>query len=190
MRAAYEKLTIQIGQQLASTDTHKQQLIYLINCFDTVLGALVQCKIENADRKRFQKLVNENMDQYVDLELKQYFGKLITYVNTVEPAIAAISDMNEKKQKVNMKDVEVMAKDFDQNWKNALSTIHVDATRNFGNLLCGKEVMKSALVKALTLYTKLVNIVDACYGSSPTRTTIINDQKVMHEFKKFAKDFT
>lgn len=193
MRICMEKLFVQLSQKFTGTtqkETQKMQIVFLLNAYDNVLTTYGQNNVQdNADFKKFQQLLDENVKKYTETELGECFGKLISFVNTTEPLVSKTENQNKNRARVNVVEMETVAKDFEKNWKDGLVFLHSNVTRNFAHLKTGMYILREIFKTLLVYYTKFNNLVHACFTNPPFRTSLIGEQKIMHEIKQYSKDF-
>ena len=174
-----EKLLIQVSNTISpDKNNEKTKYIYLINSYDSIVSTIASAN--SADRNRFQKLLDEVIKEYIEGELHENF-KFIEFVIKTE---SQLEENQSKKPEVN--EIEQLAKEFDKNWKNGLTCIHSNITRNFSNLKIGKEIMKEVVTKMLIYYNMFSKIVTMLY---PQKSNLLNDQRIMVELKKLTKEF-
>lgn len=183
LRVAVEKLLIEISKLIESP---KLKLVYLVNCYEQVTSTIAIPN--NNDYKRFQKLIDDCIKNYVELELAEHFSKFISFVTLVEPQVSN-SNNADSKPKVSTQEMEEHAKEFEKKSKDGLLKIHAEITRNFPNLDFGKKVLQAVMTRMLVYYNLFMKIVNTCYPNTPQRANLLNDQRILGEFKKLTKEF-
>ncbi|KAJ3049398.1 Vacuolar protein sorting-associated protein 52, partial [Quaeritorhiza haematococci] len=104
----------------------KNRLVFLINNYDLVLTILGEHNIVTfeAEKRYFNSLLDNKTAEYVEEELKPYFGNLIAFVNQVE-----LLGGGELKS-VDAARFEKLATDFNTAWKPSLNSINASVIQS------------------------------------------------------------
>lgn len=160
-------------------------LVFLINSYDIILNSFVQNNLDVPDAKAVLAQFESKIGVYMDLELSQCYGKLIRFVKKTEPLMSRSANHMQNRSSVNSAEMEELAKDFERNWLAGIEHINSNITKNFSNLKTGMIILKQTMIKLLETYTKFTNIVYMCYANPPFRSSLIGNQRILHEMRKF-----
>ncbi|KAL9645215.1 hypothetical protein ABK040_002416 [Willaertia magna] len=208
LRTAITKQLFAIADKLYSSKPKKQQ-IFLINSFDIIVNQFIQSKIElNPDGIAISKLLNKQVSAYIEEELSECYARMIRFIRETEPKLGAISntpptndstntnnnnDSNinyvQNRAKVDCAEMEDLAKDFERNWKQGISHINTNILQNFSNFNTGKEILNKTFTQLLLYYNRFTKIVSLCYNNPPFRSSLISNQKIYFEYRKYNQDF-
>jgi hypothetical protein len=67
----------------------KEKSIFLVNNYDLILSVFHDRRIVSEETIKFEKLLGEQREKFVEEELMTHFGKMITFVRQYEPLILA-----------------------------------------------------------------------------------------------------
>nr|CAG4707666.1 unnamed protein product [Naegleria fowleri] len=199
LREAVTKQLALVSEKMYGTKAKKIQ-VFLINAYDLILNHFILSKIDvNADGTAISKLLNVQVSAYIEEELTECYAGLISFVKQTEPKLGNVNSKNDgdanknfiqNRTKVDVAEMEKLAKDFDKNWKQGISHINSNILQNFSNFNTGKEILNKTFTQLLLYYSRFTNIVSACYGDNPPfRSSLITPTKIQYEYKKYIQDF-
>ncbi|XP_014228364.1 vacuolar protein sorting-associated protein 52 homolog [Trichogramma pretiosum] len=159
-----------------------QQLIFLINNYDLVLGVLMERTRDNSkEAESFKEQLNARSTEYVEEILSPHFGGIIQLVKEFEALI-------EKGQAEDLKRQESKAlslvQSFTNNWKRALEEINRDVLKSFPSLILGTSLVQRAMTQLVQYYHRFHKILPA-----NVRPQLTNIHHIMIEIKKYKTSY-
>lgn len=156
----------------------KDQLIYLINNCDIVLGVLVERTKDNSkEANAFREQLNLRSGEFVEEILQPHFGGMIQFVKDCEVMV-------EKEQIEELKRQErrslALVTSFTANWKKALEEINREILISFPSLLTGSTILQLALHQLVQYYHRFNKLL-----TPNVRTQLVNIHVIMVEIKKY-----
>lgn len=158
--------------------SRKEQLIYLINNYDVVLGILMERTRDNSkEAEVFRELLSNRSTEYVEEILAPHFGGLIQFVKECEQLL-------EKQQQGEVRNQERrslgLVTSFSANWKRALEEINKEVLLSFPSLLTGQTLLQLALASLVQYYHRFHKLL-----SPNAKTQLVNSHVLMIEIKKY-----
>ncbi|KAJ8687723.1 hypothetical protein QAD02_023517 [Eretmocerus hayati] len=155
-----------------------QQLVFLINNYDLVLGVLMERTKDNSkEAESFREQLNARSAEYVEEILSPHFGGIIQLVKECEVLI-------EKGQLEDLKRQEGKAlglvQSFTNTWKRALEEINREVLKSFPSLLLGNSLVQRAMTQLVQYYHRFHKILPA-----NVRPQLTNIHHIMVEIKKY-----
>ncbi|XP_015114891.1 vacuolar protein sorting-associated protein 52 homolog [Diachasma alloeum] len=159
-----------------------QQLVFLINNYDLVLGVLMERTRDNSkEAESFREQLNSRSSEYVEEVLSPHFGGIIQLVKESEA-------MMEKGLTEDLKRTEPRALDlvqsFTNNWKRSLEEINREVLKSFPNLVLGAALVQRAMTQLVQYYNRLHKILPA-----NARAQLTNIHHIMVEIKKYKTNY-
>ncbi|XP_072749370.1 vacuolar protein sorting-associated protein 52 homolog [Anoplolepis gracilipes] len=159
-----------------------QQLIFLINNYDLVLGVLMERTRDNSkEAESFREQLNARSSEFVEEVLSPHFGGIIQLIKESEALI-------EKGQADDLKRHEgkalALVQSFTNNWKRALEEIHRQVLNSFPNLVLGGALVQRAMTQLVQYYHRLHKILPP-----NARTQLTNIHHIMVEIKKYKTNY-
>ncbi|XP_053985995.1 vacuolar protein sorting-associated protein 52 homolog [Hylaeus anthracinus] len=155
-----------------------EQLVFLINNYDLVLGVLMERTRDNSkEAESFRDQLNARSAEYVEEVLNPYFGGIIQLVKESEVLI-------EKGQTEDLKKQEGKAlglvQSFTNNWKRALEEINREVLNSFPSLVLGTALVQRAMTQLVQYYHRFHNTLPL-----NARTQLTNIHHIKVEIKKY-----
>ncbi|XP_003705329.1 vacuolar protein sorting 52 [Megachile rotundata] len=159
-----------------------QQLVFLINNYDLVLGVLMERTRDNSkEAESFRDQLNARSSEYVEEILSPYFGGIIQLVKESEA-------LTEKDQTDDLKRQEgkalALVQSFTNNWKRALEEINREVLKSFPSLVLGTALFQRAMTQLVQYYNRLHKILPP-----NARTQLTNIHHIMREIKKYKTNY-
>lgn len=156
----------------------KEQLIYLINNYDMVLGVIMERTKDNSkEAENFREQLTLRSGEYVEEILQPHFGGMIQFVREGEAFL-------EKEQIDELKRQErrslALVTSFTANWKKALEDINREILISFPSLLTGSSLLQLAISKLVQYYDRFNKLL-----TPNARTQLVNIHCIMVEIKKY-----
>ncbi|KAJ6241631.1 vacuolar protein sorting-associated protein [Anaeramoeba flamelloides] len=191
LRTEMETYLSKYASQLIDT---KSQTLFLINNYDLILSVLSKNEIISAETQRFELLLEEQHEIYIEEVLKQYFNDLITFVGKTDAFLFESklekSEREKRKKTINRKQIGKILKNFSKNWRDSINSIYQEIIRDFNNYTNGAKALKRALSQMLRYYTRLTEIIKLIeQNSNNFSNLIVNLSTIMKEVKDICKTF-
>eukprot|EP01080_Neovahlkampfia_damariscottae_P004739 gene4739-8322_t len=177
-------------KSISELNPHKtKKMVYLINSYDIIRMNLIRNKLECSDLSYFKVQLQEIVQQFVQDELKNYFGYLISYVDQTELIVDEKKSIVQNFSKIDSNSLEELIKTFEKNWKQSLGQMHSNMIKFFRNFDMGMEILQNSWSILVDYYDKLHKIVKLCYQNPPFRSSLVSPQFIIYEMRKYVKDF-
>ncbi|KAL3872238.1 hypothetical protein ACJMK2_040174 [Sinanodonta woodiana] len=166
----------------------KEQLIFLINNYDMMLGVITERTTEDSkESESFKELLTARTHEFIEEVLITHFGLMVTFVKDCE---ATIERGNLDGLSREEKRVQQIVRGFNEYWKRALEMINQDVMRAFTNFKNGTQILQGALTQLIQYYHRFQKVLAVGpLKNLPIRNELINIHHVMVEVKKFKPTF-
>ena len=194
-----ERVSILLGQlqrevenfilKMASRfNTPKEQLVFLINNYDMILGVLLErTKEESKESEKIKQQLNKRVHDFVEELLYPHFGLLISFVKDCE---AYLERQDEAALAREEPKVGSIVKGFNADWRRAIEELNREVMNSFTNFKCGNSVQQEALKEIIQYYHRFHKIVlQPPFKANPARAALLNIHQLMVEIKKFKSAF-
>ena len=145
----------------------KHKCTFIISCYNTIIATFEERKIKIDSTTNYVDSFEKTIKNYVEEELKEFFGKLVTMTLQAEPLLANSSSPEEFQKIVSTKELEQISREFFEGWKSNLKKIYDDVTKTFnssdGLALKILKPLFTQLVLHYSVFTQLVGL-----GFSPS----------------------
>eukprot|EP00455_Lapot_gusevi_P024778 TRINITY_DN2586_c0_g1_i3.p1 TRINITY_DN2586_c0_g1~~TRINITY_DN2586_c0_g1_i3.p1 ORF type:complete len:835 (-),score=226.32 TRINITY_DN2586_c0_g1_i3:20-2524(-) len=209
MRQEVERLCARCATEIA---VPKLQSIFLINNYDFVWNSLKDRGLDCEETQRFGELLDKYIQLYVEEELNEKFGRLLSFVKQTELAFgenkrdgdSEKSDGPEDDGKNGAEDqpslprldnpvVEAIIKGFASTWKDCIEKLQINIIQCFSNhqsglptqFRTGEMVLKRVLYQLLYYYDRFENLVKKHYNTP----ALVNAMVPMHAVKFVVKKY-
>ncbi|XP_066524386.1 vacuolar protein sorting-associated protein 52 homolog [Hoplias malabaricus] len=172
----------------AEFPSRKDQLIFLINNYDMMLGVLMERAADDSKEvEGFQQLLLARTQEFIEEILAPPFGGMITFVKESETLM-------EKGQLDKLKNDEVritqLVRGFSSSWKQSVEAMSQDVMRSFTNFKNGTSIIQGALTQLIQYYHGFHKILSQpTFRSLAVRSELINLHHLMVEVKKHKPNF-
>jgi len=189
---------VDLLRRIANSFRHdKDKLTFLINNYDHVLTIFRERRVDAPrDLDHFEAKLRKDREDFVELELRQPFHKLIDFVNHTEKLYPADlphhapDAANSPSLKLDAALVQTLVRDFAATWKTAIDKIHRDILASFANFLNGMEVLKQVLTQLLLYYTRFQKIVQRAWRRPPAfANDLVPTAVIFEEIRKYSHSF-
>lgn len=172
--------------------TRKEQLIYLINNYDLVLGILMEHTRDNSkEAEAFRDQLSNRSGEYVEEILAPHFGGIINFVRDCEQTTNAstggestkpnLSPDEEAKQE---RRSQALVTQFSANWKKSLEELNREVLLSFPSLVTGSSLLQLALASLVQYYHRFHKLL-----SPNARSQLTNVHVIMVEIKKYKSNY-
>uniref|UniRef100_A0A2H6N5V8 Vps52 C-terminal domain-containing protein n=1 Tax=Micrurus carvalhoi TaxID=3147026 RepID=A0A2H6N5V8_9SAUR len=185
MQTEVEKFVLRVAAEFSS---RTEQLIFLINNYDMMLGVLMERAVEESKEvEGFQQLLNARTQEFIEELLAPGFGGMIAFVKEVE-------GLAERGQLERLRGEEArvtqLVRGFAATWKASVETLSQDVMRSFTNFKNGTTIIQGALTQLIQYYHRFHKVLALPpLKSLPVRSELINIHHLMVEVKKHRPNF-
>ncbi|XP_037398773.1 vacuolar protein sorting-associated protein 52 homolog isoform X2 [Pygocentrus nattereri] len=172
----------------AEFPSRKDQLIFLINNYDMMLGVLMERAADDSKEvEGFQQLLRARTQEFIEEILAPPFGGMITFVKDSEALM-------EKGQLDKLRNDEVritqLVRGFSSTWKQSVEALSQDVMRSFTNFKNGTSIIQGALTQLIQYYHGFHKVLSQpTFRSLAVRSELINLHHLMVEVKKHKPNF-
>ncbi|GLD72066.1 vacuolar protein sorting-associated protein 52 homolog isoform X1 [Lates japonicus] len=172
----------------AEFPSRRDQLIFLINNYDMMLGVLMERAADDSKEvEGFQQLLLARTQEFIEEILSPPFGGMIAFVKEAEALM-------EKGQLDRLKNEEAritqLVRGFSSTWKQSVESMSQDVMRSFTNFKNGTSIIQGALTQLIQYYHGFHKILNQPTSRSlAVRSELINLHHLMVEVKKHKPNF-
>jgi hypothetical protein len=195
LRDEMEKLFLQSAAKLPGT---KSQIILLINNYNPTIKHIKTNRVDSQETTHFKELSASKAKMYVEEELSERFGRLITCVKNTEQLLAHSKGKDPAQIGVNHAAIESVAIHFSRYWKAGIEAINMSVKQSFilrpnDNIpmtatseSTSVEILRQVLIQLVLYYQRFQNIIKTVYKIKPPfAKDMIGIQTIMFEMKKY-----
>ncbi|XP_033763726.1 vacuolar protein sorting-associated protein 52 homolog [Pecten maximus] len=166
----------------------KEQLIFLINNYDMMLGVIMERTTEDSkESESFKELLTGRTSEFIEEVLSPHFGGLISFVKDCEVVLERGHTDSLKHEE---RRVQQIVRGFNNDWKRALEVINGDVMRAFTNFKNGTQILQGALTQLIQYYHRFQKVLSqGPFRNMTIRNELINIHHVMVEVKKYKPTF-
>uniref|UniRef100_A0A8C3J5B0 Vacuolar protein sorting-associated protein 52 homolog n=1 Tax=Calidris pygmaea TaxID=425635 RepID=A0A8C3J5B0_9CHAR len=197
LQVEVENFVLRVAAEFSS---RKEQLIFLINNYDMMLGVLMERAVEESKEvEGFQQLLSARTQEFIEEILSPPFGGMIAFVKEAEALL-------EKGQLERLPwggvltffstpppfpaRVTQLARGFSSTWKASVESLSQDVMRSFSNFKNGTGIIQGALTQLIQYYHRFHKVLaQPPLRSLPARAELINIHHLMVELKKHKPNF-
>ncbi|XP_054663648.1 vacuolar protein sorting-associated protein 52 homolog [Grus americana] len=185
LQVEVENFVLRVAAEFSS---RKEQLIFLINNYDMMLGVLMERAVEESKEvEGFQQLLSARTQEFIEEILSPPFGGMIAFVKEAEALL-------EKGQLERLRGEEArvtqLARGFSATWKASVESLSQDVMRSFSNFKNGTGIIQGALTQLIQYYHRFHKVLaQPPLRSLPARADLINIHHLMVELKKHKPNF-
>ncbi|KAF0695048.1 Aste57867_14106 [Aphanomyces stellatus] len=181
MAALREALVELLGKLAEGHKTAKDKSVFLINNFDLVVSVVQERKITSDETAKFDDLLVQQREKFVEEELLCWYGSLILFVQQTEA---------KKPESLDPSKVEKIVKEFNAHWKAGIEKMNANIMKYFSNFRNGMEILKQVLTQLLLYYTRFIDLVKKGWARPPSFSNdIVTTQEILYEIKKYSRSF-
>ncbi|XP_055382614.1 vacuolar protein sorting-associated protein 52 homolog [Condylostylus longicornis] len=160
----------------------KEQLIYLINNYDLVLGILMEHTRDNSkEAECFREQLTSRSSEYIEEILAPHFGGIIQFVKEHEHFLE--KEQLEELKKQERKSLALVAH-FSGSWKKSLEELNREVLLSFPSLLTGSQLLQLALASLVQYYHRFNKLL-----TPNARSQLTNIHVIMVEIKKYKSNY-
>ncbi|CRL01398.1 CLUMA_CG014478, isoform A [Clunio marinus] len=156
----------------------KEQLIYLINNYDLILGILMERTRDNTkEAESFREQLSARSNEYVEEILSPHMGGIIHFVKECEKESSEDLKRQERRSLA-------LVTSFSSNWKKAIEDLNREVLLSFPSLVTGQSLLQLALAQLVQYYNRFHKLL------TPTaRAQLVNIHVIMVEIKKYKSSY-
>ncbi|KAM3846363.1 vacuolar protein sorting-associated protein 52 homolog isoform 4-T5 [Vipera latastei] len=185
LQTEVENFVLRVAAEFSS---RTEQLIFLINNYDMMLGVLMERAVEESKEvEGFQQLLNARTQEFIEELLAPGFGGMIAFVKEVE-------GLSERGQLERLRGEEArvtqLVRGFAATWKASVETLSQDVMRSFTNFKNGTTIIQGALTQLIQYYHRFHKVLALPpLKGLGVRSELINIHHLMVEVKKHRPNF-
>ncbi|KAL5011476.1 hypothetical protein ScPMuIL_010027 [Solemya velum] len=166
----------------------REQLIFLINNYDMMLGVLMERTNEDStESQSFKDLLTARTQEFVEEILAPHFGGLISFVKDMEMVLERGHGESYRGEE---RRVQQIVRGFNNDWKKALEVINQDVMRAFTNFKNGTQILQGGLTQLIQYYHRFQKVLSQSpFRQMQIRNELINIHHIMVEVKKYKPTF-
>lgn len=162
--------------------SRKDQLIYLINNYDLVLGVLMEHTRDNSkEAEAFREQLTVKSAEYVEEILSPHFGGIIQFIKDCEPYLE--KEQTEELKRQERRSLALVAT-FSANWKKSLEELNREVLLSFPSLVTGSHLLQLALASLVQYYHRFHKLL-----TSNVKAQLTNIHVIMVEIKKYKSNY-
>ncbi|KAM8985755.1 vacuolar protein sorting-associated protein 52 homolog [Ara ararauna] len=185
LQVEVENFVLRVAAEFSS---RKEQLIFLINNYDMMLGVLMERAVEESKEvEGFQQLLSARTQEFIEELLSPPFGGMIAFVKEAEALLekGQLEQLRGEEARVTQ-----LARGFSSTWKSAVEALSQDVMRSFSNFKNGTGIIQGALTQLIQYYHRFHKVLaQPPLRSLPARAELINIHHLMVELKKHKPNF-
>ncbi|XP_068025882.1 vacuolar protein sorting-associated protein 52 homolog isoform X2 [Melanerpes formicivorus] len=185
LQVEVENFVLRVAAEFSS---RKEQLIFLINNYDMMLGVLMERAVEESKEvEGFQQLLSARTQEFIEELLAPPFGGMISFVKEAE---ALLEKGQMEKLRGEEARVTQLARGFSSSWKASVEALSQDVMRSFSNFKNGTSIIQGALTQLIQYYHRFHKLLALPpLRALPARADLINLHHLMVELKKHKPNF-
>eukprot|EP00949_MAST-11_sp_MAST-11-sp1_P002789 g2789.t1 len=191
-----QKTVLQILENMASS--HKQpkaKTIFLVNNYSHILRTHAARGITEVDP--FTDLLEQQQQMFVEEELSETFGRMISFVKSTEGDLDSSSEAESGGKSpaaeiaaVDESVVADLVNHFSKSWKAGINNLNQSVMTYFSDSKDGMEILKKVLTQLLLYYIRFQDIIKRSFSRSPSfAKVIVPTQTIIYEIKKYSRSF-
>lgn len=162
--------------------TRKEQLIYLINNYDLVLGILMEHTRDNSkEAEAFREQLSARSGEYVEEILAPHFGGIIQFIKDCEHMLD--KELTDEFQRQERRSLSLVT-NFTTNWKKSLEELNREVLLSFPSLVTGSSLLQLALASLVQYYHRFHKLL-----TPNARMQLTNVHVIMVEIKKYKSNY-
>ncbi|XP_074653909.1 vacuolar protein sorting-associated protein 52 homolog [Tubulanus polymorphus] len=166
----------------------KEQLLFLINNYDMMLGVIMErTQDESKESETFKEQLAAKTHEFIEEILSPYFGGIVAFVKDCEIALEKQNTdiLRHQEQRVTQ-----LVRSFNGEWKKSIEIINQDVMTSFTNFKNGTQILQGALTQLIQYYHRFQKVLSqAPFKNMSIRGELINIHHVMVEVKKYKPNF-
>lgn len=185
LQVEVENFVLRVAAEFSS---RKEQLVFLINNYDMMLGVLMERAADDSKEvESFQQLLNARTQEFIEELLSPPFGGLVAFVKEAE---ALIERGQAERLRGEEARVTQLIRGFGSSWKASVESLSQDVMRSFTNFRNGTSIIQGALTQLIQLYHRFHRVLSQPQlRALPARAELINIHHLMVELKKHKPNF-
>ena len=192
--AMVEEMVLLLKRLSDVHNSNKKKIVFMINNLDQIITIFKERRVAGKELNRFNELLLQQREFFVEEELLQNFSKMIAFVQQTEAHMSGVSTPKGARgvaapaDVVNPDVVESLVLEFSSNWKAGIEQINRDVLSYFSNFRNGMEVLKQVLTQLLLYYTRFQDVIRKVWRGKPPAfcKDLVSTSVILAEIKKHA----
>jgi len=187
-----------LSSMATKLDSPENGLVFLVNNYDLVLTVFHERHLPRNATAGFEDLLREQVQSFVESQLKRHFPELVLLVKNTEPIVADIDETSARAHGqqgpppgVDVQKMEQVVRSFSRNWKQETDRIHQYVMVSFTNFSNGMEILKQVLTQLLLYYTRLQKVIRKSFPQQPPAFAheLVSNTTILMEIKQYSRSF-
>jgi len=174
-------------------------LVFLVNNYDLVLTIFHERQLQRSARAVFEELLSEQIQRFVESQLKRHFPELVSFVTATEPMVEGLDENSARAagpyqgppSSVDVPRMDQVVRSFARDWKQETDRIHQNVMTSFQNLSNGMDILRQVLMQLLLYYERLTTIINKCFPQqqAPFQSQLVTRTTILTEIKRYSRSF-
>jgi len=172
-------------ETMASKIEGPDAFVFLVNNYDLVLTIF--------PKAGFEELWGEQVQKFVESQLKRHFPDLVSFVTVTEPLVQGLDDNSTRAagpyqgppSGVDVPRMDEVVRSFARSWKQKIDHIHTDVMTSVQR--DGMDIVNQVIKKMQTYYERLRWIIDKCFPQQkvPFQNEVIPKNTMLKEVQRY-----
>jgi len=199
LQAMQQEVCGLLSSMALKLDSPDSGLVFLVNNHDLVLTVFHERQLPRAATTAFEQLLRDQVEHFVESQLKRQYSDLVGFVKAAEPAVENIDEASARASGqqgpppgIDVVRMEQVVRHFAQNWKASMDRIHHYVMQSFTNFSNGMEILRQVLTQLLLYYTRLQKIIHKSFPQQPPPFTheLVSNTTILMEIKQYSRSFS
>lgn len=184
-----------ILRMAAEFPLRREQLIFLINNYDMMMGVYTARAVEGTgnakseEMEEFEQLLQMRIREFAEEELSGSFGGIMSFVKDTEQTLARTS--NPASIRVDQNRIQTLIRSFSKDWKGAISNIEGNIMKTFTNFKNGTAILQTSLTQLVIIYERFLAILkNPPFKKAGGWSDLVDNHVVRVEVKKHKSMFS
>jgi len=187
MQVEARNLLETIASKIEGPETNA--FIFLVNNCDLVLAIFDERHLQQSAKACFDELWREQVQKFVESQLKLHFADLVSFVTATEPLVQGL-DENSARASVDVLRMDQVVRSFAHSWKQKKDCIHQNLMKSVQNLSTAMRIMQQVLEQLLHYHERLCSITNTCFSQQPPfQSELVNKMDIFREIKQYSVSF-
>uniref|UniRef100_A0A2K6V0M8 Vacuolar protein sorting-associated protein 52 homolog n=1 Tax=Saimiri boliviensis boliviensis TaxID=39432 RepID=A0A2K6V0M8_SAIBB len=181
LQVEVENFVLRVAAEFSS---RKEQLVFLINNYDMMLGVLMERAADDSKEvESFQQLLNARTQGFDGKDRAVPWGERSAVVSQPDALLTLPFLLLSAR-------VTQLIRGFGSSWKSSVESLSQDVMRSFTNFRNGTSIIQGALTQLIQLYHRFHRVLSQPQlRALPARAELINIHHLMVELKKHKPNF-
>ncbi len=169
----------------------KMQTVFQVNNYNQILSLFQERHIIAEEVARFEDLLGEFREIFVEEELKERYAKLIDFVSSVDRMMSQQQEGGSEiiNEQVSEDVVALVVREFAVSWELGLEAIDQHILSYFSSFRNGKEIRKQVFTQLFLYSARFQDIISQRWRTPPAsfRNDLVSNSTILAEIKKYSR---